>query len=171
MLLQVEQQNIWFNKRKSWEPLCTKINYYEHEETFPSFLPRNSPVGRKHYFEARIVSRNARWEQSPPSLFLFFSFHHLSVFISRDRLPSSCYCICIFLIFIPRGYFPLRFLTPISHLHLVSPRLLHGIITEKYRINQYKARWHFKERVWQFLSFAMVSTHTTPSVWSSYTCT
>jgi hypothetical protein len=77
--------------------------------------------------------------------FLFFSFHHPSVFISRDRLPSYCYCICIFLIFIPTGYFGLRFLALVSHLRLVSPRLLHDNITEEYRIDQYTVFWLFKE--------------------------
>ena len=141
----------WFNKRSSWEPLCTKLNYYEHEETFSSFLPRNSPVGRQHNFVARNVSRNAL-RNIPLPFFYSFPFIILkSLFPETDRQtdrpPSFCYFICTF-IFIPRGYFRLRLLIHISLLHLVSPRLFHGSIPEEYKIDQDKARWHFRWRIY-----------------------
>jgi len=137
----------WFNKRSSWEPLCRKLNYYEHEETFSSFLPRNSPVGRQHNFVARNVSRNAL--RNIPFFFYSFPFIILkSLFPETDRPPSFCYVICILIIFIPRGFFRLRLLILISLLHLVSPRLLHGIIPEEYKIDQDKARWHFRWRIY-----------------------
>ena len=75
----------WFNKRSSWEPLCTKLNYHEHEETFSSFLPRNSPVGRQHNFVARNVSRNAL-RNIPLPFFYSFPFIILkSLFPETDR--------------------------------------------------------------------------------------
>lgn len=135
----------WFNKRSSWEPLCTKLNYYEHEETFSSFLPRNSPVGRQHNFAARNVSRNAL-RTTPLPFFILFLSSSLSLYFQRQT-SFICYFICIFIIFIPRGHVRLRLLIHIS-LHLVSPRLFLGIIPEEYKIDQEKARWHFRWRIY-----------------------
>ena len=140
----------WFNKRSSWEPLCTKPNYYEHEETFSSFLPRNSPVGRQHNFVARNVSRNAHRTNPPPPppppafLFLFFSFHHpLSLYFQRQ---TDLHFVILFVLLL---FLFLEAST--SYPYFTSSRFtssVHGIIPEECKIDQDKARWHIRWRIY-----------------------
>lgn len=144
MPVQVEQQNTDSINEAAENPFVQNLTTMNTRKLFPvAFRETRQLVDN-------TISKLGTWAEmrSEPSLFLFFFFYSFPFIILKSLFPETDFfhslILFVFFIFIPRGYFRLRLLIHISHLHLVSPRLLHSVIPEEYKIDQDKASWHFR---------------------------